>query len=163
MNAFIHSIRVSLTVSLSWPSALPTLCSTHCSPVNAILPNSRNLDGYPPPSKLVSNFILLIFFINMTTGQQLYINIININLSSTDATRCSGSMPGSIHSDKPYIIIISDINNTVYNSTTSNSGTSIPLYALTHTHTHTHTWRTWITYAPYAPLNQSIVQGDPGR
>ena len=33
------------------------------SPVNAILPqilpNSRTLDGYPPPSKLVSNFIFL--------------------------------------------------------------------------------------------------------
>ena len=43
----------------SWHSALPTLCFTHCSPVNAILPNSRTLDGYPPPSKLVKNFILL--------------------------------------------------------------------------------------------------------
>ena len=30
----------------SWPLALPTLCSTHCSPVNAILPNPRTLDGY---------------------------------------------------------------------------------------------------------------------
>ena len=36
------------------------LCSTHCSPVNAILPNSRTLDGYPPSVK---------------TGQQLYMRI----------------------------------------------------------------------------------------
>ena len=41
-----------------WHSALPTLCFTHCSPVNAILPNSRT-HGYPHPSKLVSNFIAL--------------------------------------------------------------------------------------------------------
>ena len=42
---------VYLTVCLSWLSALPTLCSTHCSPVSAILPNSRALDGYPPSVK----------------------------------------------------------------------------------------------------------------
>ena len=39
-------LALYLTVSLSWPSALPTLCSTHCNPVNAILPNSSTLDGY---------------------------------------------------------------------------------------------------------------------
>ena len=45
------------------------LCSTHCSPVNAILPNSRTLDGYPPSVK---------------TGQQLYIatSICQIDLGS---------------------------------------------------------------------------------
>ena len=30
----------------SWPSALPTFCSTHCSLVSAILPNSKPRDGY---------------------------------------------------------------------------------------------------------------------
>ena len=34
-------------VSISWPSAVPALFSTHCSPILAILPNSRTLDGYP--------------------------------------------------------------------------------------------------------------------
>ena len=28
-------------------SLFSVLCSTHCSPVNTILPNSRTLDGYP--------------------------------------------------------------------------------------------------------------------
>ena len=42
---FIHFYY--LTVSLSWPLALPTsVLLTHCSPVNAILPNPRTLDGY---------------------------------------------------------------------------------------------------------------------
>ena len=47
------------TVARSWPSALPTLCSTHCSPTHAILPNSRTLDGYP-------------LIPSVKTGQQLY-------------------------------------------------------------------------------------------
>ena len=46
-----------ITVSLSWPSALTTLCSNYCSHVTAILPNSRTLDGYP---------------LSVKTGQQLY-------------------------------------------------------------------------------------------
>ena len=59
--------KVHLTVSLSWPSALTTLCSTHCSHVNAILPKSRTLDGYPPYVK---------------TGQQLYITRTTLGIRS---------------------------------------------------------------------------------
>ena len=46
-----------MQVSLSWPSALPTLClcSTPCGPVNVIPHNSRIY----PPSKLVSGYMLL--------------------------------------------------------------------------------------------------------
>ena len=45
----VHNITLLLyyfTVSLTWPAALPILCSTQCCPVNAILPNSRTLDGH---------------------------------------------------------------------------------------------------------------------
>ena len=44
-------------VSISWPSALPALFSSHCSPIHAILPNSRLLMDIP----------------SVKTGQQLYI------------------------------------------------------------------------------------------
>ena len=47
---------ISMMVSLSWRSARLGQ-SLFYSPVNAILPNSRTLDGYPPSVK---------------TGQQLY-------------------------------------------------------------------------------------------
>ena len=46
-NHYYHyGTTQQVRVSFPWPSALPTLCSTHCSHVNAILPNSRTLDGY---------------------------------------------------------------------------------------------------------------------
>ena len=44
----------------SWPLALPTLCSTHCSPMNAILPNPRTLDGYTLHQSWSANLVLLI-------------------------------------------------------------------------------------------------------
>ena len=43
----INSINIIHNNNTKQLTTLLSLCSTHCSPVNAILPNSRTLDGYP--------------------------------------------------------------------------------------------------------------------